>query len=413
MQVISVPLTLHYLGQERFGMWMTMSSFVLILNFADLGIGNGLINAVAQSDGENDQIAMQRWISSATALLLLPCIAVIALALGSLTLLRWPDIYNVVTPQAIADAGPASVALITCVALSIPLSVVERVQTGLQMGYVAQLWQAGGSVLGLVALLAGVKLGGSLWVLALAMFGGSVVASVINWIIFFYQSRPDLRPRIRLASSSQARVIFTRGVWFLILQLVVAIMYSSDNLIVAHVFGADAVAAFALPDKLFSVVPMIIMLMLMPLWPAYGEASARSDGRWMRSTLFRTLVLACCIGAALSVALLIFANWILSVWTDTNVQVPVLLLAALAVWRTIDSAGNAMSIYLNATNVLGPQALIAIALVAFGLPLKFYLTTNFGISGPVWATAICYSVIALPALALLVRHSFARFRSGS
>ena len=36
--LISVPLTLHYLGAERYGMWMIMSSFVAILGFADLGI---------------------------------------------------------------------------------------------------------------------------------------------------------------------------------------------------------------------------------------------------------------------------------------------------------------------------------------------------------------------------------------
>ena len=45
--LISVPLTLHYLGPERYGMWMTISSLAALLAFADLGIGNGMLNAIA------------------------------------------------------------------------------------------------------------------------------------------------------------------------------------------------------------------------------------------------------------------------------------------------------------------------------------------------------------------------------
>ena len=35
--LISVPLTVHYLGTERYGLWMTISSTIAFLTFADLG----------------------------------------------------------------------------------------------------------------------------------------------------------------------------------------------------------------------------------------------------------------------------------------------------------------------------------------------------------------------------------------
>src|SRR5438552_374368 len=46
--LISVPLTVNYLGAERFGLWMTVSSLVTFLAFADFGIGNGLLTGIAQ-----------------------------------------------------------------------------------------------------------------------------------------------------------------------------------------------------------------------------------------------------------------------------------------------------------------------------------------------------------------------------
>ena len=58
-------------------MWVTISSFVLLLSFADLGLGNELINIVAEGVGHEDQTAIQRavssvfWILGAVAFLLL------------------------------------------------------------------------------------------------------------------------------------------------------------------------------------------------------------------------------------------------------------------------------------------------------------------------------------------------------
>src|SRR3989304_4466229 len=43
--VISVPLTLSYLGTERYALWMAVSSLLAALASLDLGIGNGLVTA--------------------------------------------------------------------------------------------------------------------------------------------------------------------------------------------------------------------------------------------------------------------------------------------------------------------------------------------------------------------------------
>ncbi|HDR2600040.1 TPA: hypothetical protein QCI16_004246, partial [Enterobacter ludwigii] len=44
---VTIPATLSYLGNELFGIWMTISSLVAMLTFADMGIGNGIINKLS------------------------------------------------------------------------------------------------------------------------------------------------------------------------------------------------------------------------------------------------------------------------------------------------------------------------------------------------------------------------------
>ena len=62
--LIAVPLTLHYLGTERYGMWMTISSIVAMMGFADLGMGLGLMNAISEAHGQEDRLAAERYVSS-------------------------------------------------------------------------------------------------------------------------------------------------------------------------------------------------------------------------------------------------------------------------------------------------------------------------------------------------------------
>src|SRR5580704_14585226 len=58
--LVTVPLTLAYLGKERYGLWMTISSLVAIFGFADLGMGASLKTLLAAADGRNDCEEAQR-----------------------------------------------------------------------------------------------------------------------------------------------------------------------------------------------------------------------------------------------------------------------------------------------------------------------------------------------------------------
>lgn len=53
--LVSVPLIFCYLGAERYGLWMVLLSFIAAMAFADLGIGNGVMNAVSEPYGKDDR----------------------------------------------------------------------------------------------------------------------------------------------------------------------------------------------------------------------------------------------------------------------------------------------------------------------------------------------------------------------
>lgn len=393
--LVSVPLTLHYLGPERFGMWMTISSLVAFLTFADLGVGNGLLSSVATAHGRDDCNRIAALISSAYAVLSALAIFVLALFAISYNFVPWHRLFNVQSELARAEAGPAVTAIVACFALGIPLGVVQRTQIGLQMSYVASLWQCAGSLVGLACIVFAVWYEASLPLLIIAFAGAPLLAGLANSLIFFGWHRRDLAPQACKVSQTATRDLMGTGLLFLVLQLAGTVTFLSDNLIITQKLGAMAVPDYAVPEKLFALIGVVIALALAPLWPAYGEAIARGDGDWVQQTLRRSLLLSTAIAAMGSVVLVLAAPLILTLWVGHTVAPPVALLVGLGVWKVLEVAGISLGMFLNGAGVVGLQVFISIVTAAVAVLMKFTLIDLIGISGTVWATIVTYSILAL------------------
>ena len=229
--LVTIPLTLGYLGAERYGVWMTLSSVVLMMGFADLGMGNGLLNAISEANGKDDRQAAINYVSSGFFMLLGLALLIVLLFFLAYSYVPWPGVFNIKTGQAVQEAGPAMAALVAVFALNLPLGVVQRAQMGYQEGYKTNIYQCLGSIFGLIAVLLVIYLHGGLAWLVVAMAGGPVLALMINWVILFRFQSPCLRPQWRSVTSTSSKKIFRIGFQFFVLQLSAALAWASDNLV--------------------------------------------------------------------------------------------------------------------------------------------------------------------------------------
>jgi len=404
--LISVPLTLNYLGVERYGMWMTMSSLIAMLGFADLGVGNGLLTSIASAKGRDDMQAIKADVSSALAALMLAALAVLT-AFGILySLVDWRVLFNVATPGAAREAGPALAALIVCFALAMPTGVVQRTQMGLQLGFIASLWQCLSSLTALIGVLAAIRWRLSLPWLVLAYAGSPLLIGWLNAIVFFNRLAPEIAPGWRWVSPRAMRAVAGAGLMFLALQIVGSLAYASDNIILAQMLGPSAVAEYAVPAQMFGPVNGVLLMVLLPLWPAYGEAIARGDDRWVKRTLARSLVVSLTLASALSATLAIAGPRLVELWVGRAVAPPLALLCALAVWKVVEAAGNALAVFLNGARILGFQVATGASFVVLALTLKIGLIKVIGLPGVPIATATSYLVCVLLPLYLLRKRVF-------
>lgn len=402
--LISVPLTLNYLGAERFGLWVTISSANALLEFADLGLGNGLLNVVASAGARGRHEELRKYVSSASYMLL----AIAALGAAAFYTmspwLPWDRVFSAQSAGLIPDARRACAAFVACFALSLPLGIVRRVQMGFQEGFASNLWQCLASVLSLGTLLAAIRLSAGLPVLVLCLMGAPAVALALNWIVEFQFHRRWLMPSMRLFEWTAGARLMRDGLLFLTLQIGSLSLSAADPLIAASYLGLSGAGDFAVAQRLFTILFAMQSMWLMPLWPAYGEAVARGDRNWVRRTLFRTTAAAVAFSALACTVLLAFRETIFSLWLHRSWAPPLSLCLPLALCTVALSAGLATSMYLNGINAIREQAGVAVILTVVVIGLKIWFCQLFGAAGIPWGMFLGYTAIMTPFLIVLIRR---------
>lgn len=404
--IVTVPLTYRYLGSERYGVWMTITSAVLCMGFADLGIGNGLTMRIAEAHGRDDAMAPARQVSCAFFFLLAICALVIMGALAAAPFVHWAEIYHAQSALARSESKSVSLILIVCTALSMPVGTVLRVQLGYQQGYLADLWNATGSALALAGIVFVTRSDGGLPALVLAVAGLPLLVTTINWSVEFGWRRPGLRPRLKLFDRQAAVQLAAAGSLFFVQQCFGLIYYVSDNLVIAKSMGAAAVAHYALFQRIFSI-GLVTQYVIAPLWPAINEAISRRDLGWARKTTRRAMGLSVLLSGVLGALLLALSRPLMKRWTGVDPGPADMLRAGFALWvvavgyiATMNALLNRPSLMLRHVALFGTASLASLA-------LKIFFARQGNLAGVVWGTVVAFGVIYAVPAALLALRSFA------
>ncbi|MDQ6769193.1 MAG: oligosaccharide flippase family protein [Gemmatimonadota bacterium] len=402
VSLILVPISLQYLGAERYGLWLVVASLGSLLAVADFGIGNGMVNAIARADGRDDREGARQ--SASTAFLLVTCLA---LGVGGCfavlySLVPWSHVFNVHSTTAVSESGPTALVLVAVTLVGMPIAIVQRIRFGYQEGFTNGLWLVGGSLASLIAVVSVIQLHASLPWIVLAMTIGPVVATALNGV-FLFRARRWLSPKRSSVTRSAARRILSAGALFFLLQIAITIAYNSDNFFVAQFFGAQAVAEYSVTLRLFAIAPLLLGVVLQPLWPAYGEAITRGDIAWARRTLRRSLLLGLVVVVPLTLVILVLAVPIIHFWVGPDLTPSTALLLGCAVWALLSVPGGAFAMFLNGANRLRFQVLTALAMMSAAIAGKLLLPDLLGSSGVIWADVLAQSIfVTLPTTAYVL-----------
>lgn len=392
--VLGVSLTIPYLGAQRFGIWMTVTSFAGMLAFLGFGVGSALTNHVANHSTRADSRLLCRAISGGLGLLVL-----IGFAAGvTLTMLAawlpWEKIVKVDDALLLQETRQTALLFAVLFGIGLFASGIQSVFAGLQRSFEVHLSSAMGSMVSLVALAMAAQAEAGLPVLLAVTFGIQSLSSLVLLVFLIRRglfSLSSIGSNVRLESTGLFRI----GSLFFVLQIGTMVGWGADALIISSTLGPAQVAIYSVGQRLFQFVTQPLAIVNMPLWGAYADAHAKGDTAFIRQT-FRTSMMVTFVGATLgALALFLGSEWLLRYWTQGRVVVAPQLVALLALWTVLECCGTAFAMFLNGVQVVKQQVFVVLAFCLLVLPLKILGVTQFGLVAIPMAAALVYSLTHL------------------
>jgi O-antigen/teichoic acid export membrane protein len=409
--LVSVPLSLSYLGTERYGIWLTLNSLMMWLALTDMGWGgNALINALAGAHGGDDLESARELVSTAFFGLCAIALVMAVLFIAIIQHVPLAGVFNASGAVPPAELRTAVVFVFLAFAVSFPAGVVQALCHGFQRGYVANVWNTIGSLLGLAALAAVTRIGGDLPRFVLALWGVRAALAVIALIGAFAWLAPALAPSLRCISRAALIRLSSLGVRYLVAQLAGLGIFQSQLLIVAHQVGPSEVGTFNLSQRILTLPCNLAQLLASPLLPAYGEARARADWDWIGTASRRSLVTSAAIGFGLTLPLAFGVRWLVEAWIGQELVPTPGLVVALSSYALLASLAVPLSVLLFGLEAVGGQARIALVTAAIIIVAGVWMAGRWGLAGLGCAMAIAFSVNLLGQI-IQVRSVVPRLRN--
>jgi O-antigen/teichoic acid export membrane protein len=392
---ISVPLTVTYLGAERYGAWVTIGAAMAWVALADFGLSSSITNAVSEGYALNRPDSAQSYVTAAFWALagLAAFLCVVFLSLWHAV--PWDRVLNVQTARARAEVAPAVAIAFTIFALNFPFSLVAKIYGAYQEVAVANSWAAAGNILGLAALVTVTQLKGGLVYLVIAVSGAALLVNMVSAIWLFGWSKPWLRPRLDFVTWAALKRLTKMGGMFFVIQIAALVLFQTDNLIIAHYLGAAAVTPYSVTWRLFTYTTIFQLLAGPSYWPACAEAFSRGDRAWVRRSFRMNFKITVASTLLLALPLVVFGRWIIQKWAGSAAVPPSGLLLWMGIWCVIYAATCSQSCILASSSRLRGQMIYSITAAAVNIALTILLVQRLGVTGAILGTIAAYVVCIL------------------
>ena len=390
--LVTVRLTLDYMGEEIYGLWSAVTSFFALFTFADLGLGSGLQTELSRASALDDDGICRRLISTTYTILIGVATVLTAVFLIVFPFVDWGSVMNAETERSMALAGGVVMAIVIPKMLNIPLALIQRTQVAMQEGYRNHLWQCSGNLLSLtfVILITVLDLGVLTMVWAASMI--TVIVALVNMIAYFGFSKRSLAPSFKFFDRSISKRLLSTGIAFFVLSIFTSLSLSIDNFIVAKVTSLAEVTPYSILHKIAVLISVVSFMLSAPMWAANGEALRRGEVEWVKRSTRRIALIsfAFCIAATLGIFLLLKPA--LFILTDGVVEADYLMMLPLCAMQIASAVTSPYFMVLNAGRIVKFQIVTYVIYAAVSLPLKFVIGARFGAAALTWVGVISYLV---------------------
>jgi O-antigen/teichoic acid export membrane protein len=379
IQLIQVPVFLHFWSVPLYGEWMIVNSIPAYLSFSNAGFGSVAGNEMTMLVAREDREGALRIFQSCWWLIAIICTATIALLSGALYYLPAAHLLKL---SAISESDTKWV--IFYLGVSVLLGQLEQL---LQSAYrcigrypygtfIKNMF----SLFAFACILVSVVLGGGVrrtaLVYAVVNIAGTVLFSIlvhrdIPWIKFGWQN----------ASFAEIRKLARPAIAFMGFPLGNALNLQGTLLAVGYALGPTEVVVFGTARTVSRVALQMVAMVNNTFEPELSIAYGARNYELTRTLLRRACQLALVVAFVIVIVMMTFGPWFLTHWTGGHVPPSRALLSILLVVVVFYALWSTSSTLMTSTNQ--HQRLATYYLIGTSLTcvLCYFLSRSYGLYG--------------------------------
>ncbi len=400
---IAVPMMIHYLGQEKFGIWSTLLSIISWVVFFDLGIGHGLRNKVTELLAQNSRDEAACYVATGYTVIGLLAVMLWCVLMAVSYWVSWQGVFNT---ELITESNlRLTIQLtLTLILFNFWTGLITALLNAIQKSALLALRKfiSNSVVLVLIWVLSQTTTA-SLPLLATA-YGVSLILANVSLSIWFFKTYHDLKPYF-VIDSAHSRALLGTGSQFFMIQMAMLVIFTTDKLLITQLIGPAAVTPYDVVFKLFGVLSFAHGLVCYPLWSAYADAYHRGDMGWIRQMLKKQLWFFAVLCLA-TIAMVIFAKPMIAIWVGDKINVQQSLSVMMGIFILVAAWNNIFAMFVNGIGAVKPQLYILLFGMLINIPLSIYFVSygGMGVSGIVLGTimSLALGVVILPVQVLSI-----------
>ena len=370
-----VPLTIHYVDADTYGIWITLSSIVAWFSFMDIGLGNGLRNKLAEALAVGNLELGKKYVSTTYAIMSLIFIPLMFLLLGITPFIDWVSLLKISTINTTGIITAVSI-IIVYFCINFIFSLINIVLQADQRPADESLRTLVQQALTLAVIFIMTKLTeGNLTKLCICLcVCPLVVVALFNFTLFNGRYR-DIAPTFKDIDFKLAPDLLKLGVFFFIIQIAGIVQYQMTNFFIIHYFGAAQVTAYNIAFKLFNTPYMVWIILLTPMWSATTDAIAQKDFKWVRDSVRKYLKIFALFLVGL-LALLSISGPLYRIWIGEDISIAFNISLWVMLFNLVMMFGNIFVMILNGASIVKLQTIACIISPFVFLGCFFFLKSR-------------------------------------
>jgi O-antigen/teichoic acid export membrane protein len=314
LRLVSIPIAIHLLGMELFGVYTAITMAVGMIDMMHIGIGpaltKALSRAVARGDRETERTVFGTSILLSVGLTLIAASAALMLLVN----VPIPTLFG-------SEFAPVADTMFNAALLGLLIIQIEMICIPFEMGRdgyqetrFTNAWGAAGNVAGALTLLIGIWFFPTIEFLLLAVNGSIALAKLGNTCHLLIQ-RPYLFPRLSLFRKKLVAGLATDGVRFSITYiLAAAVEYNLMAFLIGRHVGPEAVGIYNVMITVHFSLSGLVGMFTKPYWPALMDAFERQDTPWIIRTSNRLRMGGLGFAFLAGVGLVALGPFVLKMW---------------------------------------------------------------------------------------------------